>query len=183
MISTQAQQGFEHVFIHGLKDSLSPVSDDDCVITAVPDLADAKEPQVVILTISSFLFRVIVLIYFTPDANTKEHFARINSKSLSEMDQSTFYDAISECGNICCGILNRDLLPYFPHMGLSTPNILDRQCATYLEVLKYGHIQHIRIDINNSVQFHATLCVCDHGDLDFSVDVDAQESTGELEMF
>ncbi|MDP2370472.1 hypothetical protein [Rhodoferax sp.] len=183
MISKQAQEGFEHVFRHGLKESLSPLADDDCVLTVLPDLAEAKEPQVVILTISSFLLRLIVLIHFTPDATTKEHFARINNKPLAEMDVQTFYDTVSECGNMCCGILNRDLLTTFPHMGLSTPNILDKQCAAYLDILKYGHIKHIRVDINNSVRFHATLCVCEHTDLDFAVDVDAEESTGELEMF
>ena len=183
MISNQAQEGFEHVFRHGLKESLSPMADDECVLTVLPDLAGAKEPRVVILTISSFLFRLIVLIHFAQDTATKEHFARLNNKPVSEMDAQTFYDTVSECGNMCCGILSRDLLPFFPHMGLSTPNILDKQCAAYLNALKYGHIKHIRVDINNSVRFHATLCVCEHADLDFAVDVDAAESTGELEMF
>ena len=183
MISKQAQEGFEHVFRHGLKEGLSPLADDECVLTVLPDLTGAQEPQVVILTTSSFLFRLIVLIHFTLDAPTKEHFARMNNKPVAEMDAQTFYDVVSECGNLCCGIMNRDLLAAFPHMGLSTPNILDKQCAAYLDVLKYGHIKHIRVDINNSVRFHATLCVCEHTDLDFAVDVDAEESTGELEMF
>ena len=183
MISNQAQEGFEHVFRHGLKESLSPLADDECVLTVLPDLVEAREPQVVILTISSFLVRLIVLIHFTPDTTTREHFGRLNNKSLEEMDTQTFYDIISECGNLCCGIMNRDLLAAFPHMGLSTPSILHKQCAAYLDVLKYGHIKHIRVDINNSVRFHATLCVSEHADLDFSVDVSAEESTGELEMF
>ncbi len=183
MISNAAQEGFEHVFKHGLKESLSPLADDDCVLTVLPDLAQAQERQVVVLTISSFLLRLTVLIYFTPDAITKEHFARVNHKSVEEMDVQNFQDIVSECGNICCGIMNRDLLTIFPHMGLSTPSILDKQCAAYLDVLKYGHIKHIRVDINNVVRFHATLCVSEHADLDFSVDVSAEESTGELEMF
>ena len=183
MISNQAQEGFEYVFRHGLKESLSPLADDDCVLTVLPDLKEAQEPQVVILTISSFLVRLIVLIHFAPDTATKEHFARLNNKSLAEMDTRTFYDIISECGNLCCGVMNRDLLAVFPHMGLSTPSILHKQCAAYVDILKCEHIKHIRVDINSTVRFHATLCVSEHADLDFSVDIAAEESTGELEMF
>lgn len=159
------------------------MAEDECVLTVLPDLEEATEPQIVVLTMSSFLLRLIVLIHFSPDATTKEYFARISNTPFAEMDEKSFHDIVSEAGNMCCGTLNRDLLPVFPHMGLSTPSILDKQCAAYLDILKYGHIKHIRVDINNTVRFHATMCVCEHTDLDFSVDVDAQESTGELEMF
>lgn len=183
MISQHAQAGFEHVFKQGLQSSLAPGADDRCDITEVPNTDEASSVQVVMLTISSFLFRLIVLIHFSSNEATREHFARINGKQLDQMDDQGFQDAIRESGNICCGALNRDLLPHFPHMGLSTPNILHRNSADHLEALKYGFIKHVRVVVNDAVTFYATLCVCESGALDFEVDVNAQEVTGELELF
>ena len=184
MISINAQDGFDHMFTKGIKGGLAASSEDCCEIALLPDLAELEETKLVILTVSSYLFRLMVLIYFTPDKATKEHFARVNKMQVSDMSEQVLYDAISECGNICCGILNRELAHFFPSIGMSTPNILDRECATYLKMLKCGHTQHLRIDINNAVRFHASLCVCDHADLDFKVDLaEEEESTGELELF
>ncbi|MBK7052562.1 MAG: hypothetical protein IPH54_18775 [Rhodoferax sp.] len=184
MISDSAREGFNRLLLQSLKGSLAPSTDDAFELTVLPDLGEVKESKFVILTISSYLFRLMVLIYFSPDETTKEHFARINNVPVAEMNEQAFFDAIAERGNICCGILNRDLGHYFPHMGLSTPNILDKECSSKLDVLGCGHIQHVRVDINSSVHFHASICVCDYADLDFVVEVSEEEdSTGELEMF
>lgn len=184
MISESARDGFNRLLSQSLKGSLAPLPDDSFELTMLPDLAEVMESKFVILTISSYLFRLMVLIYFSPDETTKEHFARINNVPVAEMSQQAFFDAISERGNMCCGILNRELGHHFAHMGLSTPNILDKECASKLNILGCGHIQHVRVDINNSVHFHASVCVCEFADLDFVVDEAAEEeSTGELEMF
>lgn len=184
MISNNARDGFDHMFTQGIKGGLAASSEDSCEITFLPDLSEVEETKLVILTVSSYLFRLMVLIYFTPDEATKEHFARINKMQASDMSEQVFYDAISECGNICCGILNRELAHFFPNIGMSTPNILDKNCSSYLKMLNCGHIQHLRIDINNTVHFHASLCVCDYANLDFKVEITEEEaSTGELELF
>jgi hypothetical protein len=126
----------------------------------------------------------MVLIYFTPDSATKEYFAGINNMQASEMSEQSFHDAVAEYGNICCGILNRDLGQFFPHIGMSTPNIIDRNCSSYLNVLGCGHIQHFKATVNNNAQFHVSLCVSDYADLDFVVKADEESvNTGELELF
>lgn len=184
MISNDARDGFDYMFLQGLKGGLLASPQDSCEVTVLPDLSDVKETKSVILTISSYLFRLMVLIYFTPDQTTKEHFARVNKMQAEDMSEQAFYDAISECGNISCGILNRELVRFFPSVGMSTPNILDKDCSHYLKILNFGHIQHLRINVNNSIQFNASMCVCDYADLDFKVDVTEEESsTGELELF
>lgn len=184
MISNHARDGFNQMLKQGIKGSLLASSEDTCEITISPDLSAVKETKIVILTVSSYLFSVSVLIYFTPDIATKEHFARINKIPASDMSEQAFFDTISECGNICCGTLNRDLGRFFPNIGMSTPNIIDKECSSYLNVLDCGHIQHFKVDINNSVHFHVSLCVCDYADLDFVLDVTEEDtSTGELELF
>lgn len=184
MISDSARDGFNRLLSQSLKGSLAPSAEDSFELTVLPDLGEVKESKFVILTISSYLFRLMVLIFFSPHETTKQHFANINNVSAAEMNDQAFFDAIAERGNICCGILNRELGHHFAHMGLSTPNILDKECSSKLNALGCSHIQHVRVDINSSVHFHASICVCEYADLDFVVDATEEEdSTGELEMF
>ena len=184
MISNNARDGFDYMFMQGIKGGLVASPEDNCEISVLPDLSEVKETKLVILTVSSYLFRLMILIYFTPDQATREHFARVNKSLVEDMSEQDFDDAISECGNISCGILNRELAHFFPNIGMSTPNILDRDCSSYLEILNTGHVQHLRVDINETIHFHASLCVCAYADLDFKVEIsDEVASTGELELF
>jgi hypothetical protein len=184
MISNHAREGFDHLLKQGLKDSLVASPEDTCEITVVPDLSRARETKTIILTISSYVFRSVVLMHFSPDHATKEHFARINKVSATDMSEQAFHDAVAERGNLCCGTLNRELARFFPHIGMSTPNVIDKECTTYLGVLGSGHIQHFRVDINSSVHFHASLCVCDYANIDFVLEAAHQSSgAGELELF
>lgn len=184
MISSHARQGFDHLLTQAIKTSLLTSAEDTCEVTVLSDQSEITDTRIVMLTVSSFLFRMMVLIYFTPDDATKAYFARRNNLPESDMSQQVLYDAIAEYGNICCGILNRDLGAYFPHIGMSTPNIIDKNCATYLSVLGGNHVKHLKVSLNDAALFHVSLCVCDYADLDFVVDMNQEaEQTGELELF
>lgn len=184
MISTRAKSGFDHMVMQGIKSSLVGPTDTLTSISTSPDLPDIQESKVVILTVASYLFRLMILIYFTPDEATQAHFAGINKVAPEEMTDQAFTDAISECGNMCCGTFNRELGRVFPYIGMSTPNIVDSQCAAHLGLLEHGYLQHFTIDLNADTRFHVTLCVCEYEDLDFEVDIQREpESTGALEFF
>lgn len=184
MISNQARNGFDHLLKQAIKSNMVASPDDVCEIGVIPDQSDIKQTKIVILTISSYLFRLMVLVYFTPDSRTKEHFARISGIEASDMSEQAFNDVIAECGNMCCGVLNRDLCQYFPHLGMSTPNFIEKNCSLYLHDLNPGHLQHFKVDINGDLLFHVSLCVSDYSDLDFVVDVnEVATNTGELELF
>lgn len=184
MISNQAREGFDNLLIHATKAGLVASADDVCEVAVLDDCSQIKEKKMVVLTVSSYLFRLVVLLYFNADAATREHVARSRNIDESDMEEQDFYDSISEFGNICCGTLNRGLAPYFPHIGMSTPNIIDKYCSSYLNRLNCGYIKHFRVDINDSVHFHIGLCVSDYDNIDFVVEVQQDDSsTGELEMF
>jgi hypothetical protein len=184
MISQPAREGFDHLLTRALQASLAASDDPPCDINLIGNLDATGASTMVVLTVSSYLFRLIVMIHFSPDRTTREHVARINHIALDEMSEQSFHDAIAECGNICCGILNRDLGAIFPHIGMSTPNIIDTRCAAYLGMLNGGHIQHFEVNIAQAPMFHVSLCVCEYADLDFTVDVnDVGADTGELELF
>jgi hypothetical protein len=182
MISSSAKEGFKLLLTQALKDSLAP-SGAHCEVSVLPDDSAIGESKMVVLTVSSYLFRLMVMFHFTPDAATLAYFARLNNAAPDVSEQECL-DAIAERGNLCCGILNRDLATYFPHIGMSTPNVIDRHCAAYLKMLNCGLIQHFAVDIDGAPRLHVTLFVSDYDDIDFTVDADAiGGSTGELELF
>ncbi|MFL9927213.1 hypothetical protein PQR62_23275 [Herbaspirillum lusitanum] len=183
MLSQSAKDGFDTLLTQALRQSLVP-SDAACEVSVLANIGDIPEKKMVVLTVSSYLFRLMVMFYFNPDRGTQEHFARLNRLESAEMDEQSFMDAIAEAGNLCCGILNRDLGSFFPHIGMSTPNVIDTQCAAYLQTLNCEHIQHFAVDIDQSRRFHVSLTVSAYADIDF--EVSAEElggSTGELELF
>lgn len=184
MISQRARDSFDHTVIAALKSAMGASADEPCKVEAIGDVEQINERKVVLLTLSTYLFRVMTLIYFTMDRATKQHFAAINKADAASMSESEFLDVIGECGNICCGTISRELSRHFPHLGMSTPNFLDRDCAGYLDQLKVGYVKHFKIEMAHALTLHASLCVCDFSDIDFAVDMaQAEEAKGELEMF
>ena len=184
MISNNARNGFDHLLMQAIKASMTASSSDACEVTVLANPSEIGETKIVIFTISSYLFRAIVLIYFTPDDCAKEYFSQFNRGHPSEMTEQSFFDAIAECGNMCCGTLNRELSQYFPHLGMSTPNFINSNCSFYLDALKCGHIQHFKIEASDTFQFHASLGICHYADLDFILKTnDASTPIGELELF
>lgn len=184
MISANAKEGFDYMLTAAVKSSFLASPEDTCDVRVIEDTGDIKEKQVVILTVSSYLFRVLTLVHFTLNQPMKEHLASINRAPVEGMETQDFLDVISECGNICCGALNRELGKFYPHIGMSTPNLLDRNCLDYLQTLHAGYVKHFEVRINDSITMHASLCVCDYADLDFVVDkTESTEENGELEMF
>lgn len=184
MISERAKSGFSQILKDAIKASIVASDDDVCEIEVVKDVNGIEEDELVVLTISSYLFRVMTFFYVKPNKATRAHFARKTNSPTGDMEKGDFYDAFCEYGNICCGAVNRDLGNYFPHVGMSTPNKLDKQCVRYLDTLGYGYIQHFKITINQSVTFYSSLCVCGYADIDFALQAKEDDvSTGELEMF
>jgi CheY-specific phosphatase CheX len=184
MISNHARNGFDHLLKRAIQSTMVASPNDVFEIAVIADPTEIKQTKIVILTVSSYLFRLMVLIHFTPDSSTKELFSRINHVEASEMSEQSLYDAIAECGNMFCGVLNRDLCQFFPHLGMSTPNFIDKNCSSYLNTLNPGHIQHLKVNINDTPLFHVSMCVSNYSDLDFVVNVNETVThTGELELF
>jgi hypothetical protein len=186
MITQSAQTALESLLVLSLRKSLAVMPEDRCEVSEASDAEDFPESRVVVLTSSSYVFRVMVLIYFDDDERTRAHFARRVHASAQEFDHQAFVDALCEAANMCSGGFNRELTQFYPHIGLSTPNILERRCADHIAALNAGLVRHFRVDINGVSLFHASMCVCDYDTMDFSYVPVAQEeavSDGELELF
>lgn len=182
MISEQAQIGIDDIFKNAVTANITVSPDDTCKIEPMHDAEEICEHEFSILTISSTSFRLMTLFYFNRDDATKKHFIR--GSDNVDGDDHAFSDAFMEYCNICCGVMNRVLNKNYPYLGMSTPYVLLTPCLHFISSLEPGYVKHFRITINDSLILHATLCVCDYGSVDFTVDSDeAEESTGELELF
>jgi hypothetical protein len=179
VISSHAKDSFERIFRKAAQSRLTLDSGDACDITPlVPRETGARlAGEVVVLTISSIVFRLILVIHFDENASTRDYFAR-------NAADRPFQEVFLEICNLCCGAMNQELLPHFPDLGMSTPYVLHARCVSHLEQLKPGYLSSHAIAINGSVHLAATVCVCAYAPVDFIADVGTvEETSGELEFF
>ena len=179
-VSQAAREGIDFIFTKAAKANLVLDGSDTCVVESLPGgkLAEPPERYLFVLTISSYLFRVMTIFHVADDRRTRDYFSQQGTGPALD-------EAFGEVANLCCGAMNRDLGNYFSHLGMSTPFVLDRQCIPFfMPVLKPAYVSQHKAVINGDVTVHATLCVSAYATLDFRVDTSVEEeSTGELEMF
>lgn len=181
MISEQAKQGIDYIFAKSAKASLVLDQGDDCSINALPGgkCEAFREKDIVVLTISSFLFRVLTIFHIGEDQETRNYFLKKTANK-----SKPFSEVFSEVGNLCSGKMNHELLRYFPHLGMSTPYTLSSRCLPFLSELNPGYLSRHDIKINGSAHLQATICMCGYAPVDFTVDKsEVVDETGALELF
>lgn len=179
MISAHAKDSFERIFRKAAQTRLPMDSSDLCEIAPIGEAGagTTRHTQVVVLTISSIVFRLLLILHFDEDGNTRRYY-------LNDADERPFQEVFLEICNLCCGAMNQDLLRYFPDLGMSTPYVLNARCLPHLHELKPGLLSSYSVTLNGDVRLAATVCVCAHAPLDFTADTGAiEETSGELELF
>lgn len=179
MISEQAKQGVNFLFTKAVKANLSVDPADIVEVAQLPDAAFSDLPgnNIVVLTISSYLFRLLIIFHVNADRATEGYFTKSGSGR-------SFHEVFGEIGNLCVGAMNRDMGNHFLHLGMSTPYMLESRSLPFLNELKPGYIARHQIGINSDVSLHATLCLCAYAPIDFRVDTSAaDEETGAIELF
>ena len=179
MLTQHAKQGIEYLFIRSAKANLVINPDDRCdVVQAMEsDVRKSPEKNILVLTISSFLFRLLTIFHINESASAISYFG-MNASA------ENFADIFAEHGNMCCGAINRELADYFPYLGMSTPYMLSSECVSFLREMNPEFLCDYIISINESIRVRATLCMKVYGTVDFSVNTSAVAApTGELELF
>ena len=179
MISEKAIKSVNSIFAKAAMANLAINGSDNIEVSQLSDakLEHLPGKGIVVLTISSYLFRLLILFHINPDESTKRYFTK------SDCDQE-FFEVFGEHGNLCVGEMNRDLGNHFLHLGMSTPYALESKCAPFISELNPSYLSHHRIGINGDIALHATLCLCAYAPLDFHYQVsETIEETGELELF
>jgi len=186
MITARAKDSLVRATRKALKSGLG-VTEADWTFEVLDDEARPQGRQAVILTVSSYLFRLMTVVYFNEDQPTWRQFTR-HQPEPGPLDLQRLHDLVGEFGNVACGALNRDLGIAFPHIGMSTPNVVDSRCIAWLPTLGTGLVKHFRITLADGLALHATLALCDYDDFDFDLPAEtespeAEAETGELELF
>lgn len=190
MITANTIAGIESLFVKSVQDSCVVELGDHCVVRHVESLdspAESARRKLVVLNISSYVFRIVILFDFDTDAATIAHLAKIARSTEEKMEGQALLDAYAEFANMICGAVNRSLCAQFRHVGMSTPFFLESACVQYVSMLNPTQVQAFEVVINDSVRFDFTVCLCvaDDVTLDFNVAhlEQADSSNGELELF
>ncbi|KAA1011757.1 hypothetical protein FVF58_14800 [Paraburkholderia panacisoli] len=177
MISAHAKDSFDRIFRKAAQARLPVAAGDLCEIVPIAQADASRDSRVVVLTISSIVFRLLLILHFDEDDTTRGYY-------LNDGDEQPFQEAFLEICNLCCGAMNQELLRYFPDLGMSTPYVLNARCLPHLHELKPALVSSYSVVLNGAVRLAATVCVCTHAPLDFVADTSAvEEASGELEMF
>ncbi|MBV8261523.1 MAG: hypothetical protein JO239_11400 [Paraburkholderia sp.] len=177
MIGTHAKDSIERIFFAAARTRLVTDAQHSCEIA--PRAGEGPQGEhLVVLTISSMQFRLLLLLHFEDDERTQRYYVGDAARELTE--------CFMEFGNLCCGAMNQQLVEHFPDLGMSTPYALSSGCLPYLRELKPDYVQSYALTIDHEVRLGATLCVCTQAPIDFvasSAAIEAHDSAGELELF
>jgi hypothetical protein len=179
VISEQAKDSIERIFRQAARLRLTVGPGDSCEITHGAPHEGAADGELIVLTISSIVFRLLLVLHFDNDEATRAYYLGAGQATLGER--------LLEVCNLCVGAMNHQLVEYFPDLGMSTPYVLSGQCVAYLGQLKPDFLSSYRVTVNGAVQLVATVCVCADAPVDFMANVadvaELAESVGELELF
>jgi len=181
-VSHQSRQSLERLLRRAVQSRLVLQPEDNWAMTRIDAEpgAEATSDTVVVLTISSMRFRLLLLLRFRNDAGTLAYYTRGD-------EAGSIRDALLETGNLCCGAINQDLVKHFPDLGMSTPYLLSGQSLQHIGSLKADYRADFDVAIGDApVQLGITMCMFASGALDFTVSEDAeteQADDGGLELF
>lgn len=184
MISPRAAAAFDRIASVALRGA-APADLDAQVVPASVAPLDG-EGRSIVLSISEYTFRLVVFFHFEQDEATLSHVARLCRSEANELSEQQLVDTVCEWANMYCGTINRELGRVFPHVGMSTPNVVERRVVAHVARLRPGHVTHLALRCTGGPSFASTLCVCEHGDIDFEFDATTDaptEMAGELELF
>ncbi|MNV84217.1 hypothetical protein D3C71_1780760 [compost metagenome] len=133
--------------------------------------------------IASHTFRLVMALHFPPAADTLGFMAAPSPADESGVVPS-MCDHMSERGNMCCGMVNRELGQFFAHTGMSTPHIIDSRSAPFMASLPHEYATHWSVCLDGQLELQASLCLHTRAPMDFEWHAQEQaEVTGELEFF
>ena len=190
MITQTAIASFERLLESALLDHCGPLSDSGGTVRFLPSSATgdgAKNHRLLALSISTFMFRVVMLFDFSPAFLNAGALVKAADAVEPEIKTNAQHDAYPEFVNMVCGYVNRGLQATFRHSGMSTPFVLETGCQAYLSILEPDYVIRAEVALSDSQRMFAmlALCVADGVALDFRAETEAaaDEAAGELELF
>lgn len=144
---------------------------------------DAEEAYV--LTVSSHAFRVVMALRFHFDEAMREFVAAATAQQLGALSDDACYDYLAEVGNVFCGAFKRELQKAVAALGMSTPNLLNRESLHYVHELKLDRQGHAVAHLDGRGLLYASYFLSAYGALNYTRSFAGETATqhGELELF
>jgi hypothetical protein len=161
-------------------------------IRNIDNAKDIKQSNSILITISSFRFRVFCFLHVNLDQTTRQFVAEATHAKLQDVDENALLDYLLELSNSMTGNVKRFIQSTCPPLGMSTPNLLSKGCMLFDDVLHSQHTTHLvaYCDGSNQPLFGMTCMINlqkDDGfllpasrDLEPEIELD---SSGGLELF
>ncbi len=157
-------------------------------------LSEIPFEHCIVLTISSFRFKIMCLLHMNLDEANHQFVAEAMNIKRGDLEDEAYSDYLLEMSNSLCGTLKRHMQSSCPPLGMSTPNFLQRTCLSIEHALAPRYNVHARCRDNqgNSTLFAASLLVFSTQPEDFQLknykeyvkdSNDEAEASGELELF
>jgi hypothetical protein len=179
MLSPQTTQNITDAFRRAAAATLVRRPSDTCSIAPAsgPALGADAARKLLMITISSFSFRLLVSFQISQDQPTHDYYTAEVHGTLDEV--------FAEAANMCCGAFGRELSSRFKHLAMSVPYGLESHCLEFLSALEPRFQASCDITINAAAQIRATLCLYCNRPLEFipAAVIEANHVGGELEMF
>lgn len=170
-----------------LEESLRTDAQPTWTMQSIADPKDFQSQRFILLTVSSYDFRLMVLLHFSVNDSSMKYVADRLKQSVADLPLPQYYDYLSEIGNNFCGSVKRDLCQFYPHLGMSTPNQLGRESLSHVKSWPVEHEAHVKAQGADGVEFHGSIYVSAFGDLDFDFQVSVKQEEavemGALELF
>jgi len=112
MINANTSTAIDWLFEKSVRDNSVPGPEDHCVVTRtteIPSTDEGAKRKLVVLNISSYVFRIVALFDFDSDAATTAHLAKIARRTDQTLEGQALLDAYTEFVNMICGAVNRGL--------------------------------------------------------------------------
>jgi len=187
VIPQAAKNALVSMLTRCLEESLRTDAYSTWTLQAVNNPEQIGAQEFTMLTISSYDFRMFVLLHSSCSAPSMRYASDALGMSHEQITPMRYYDFLGELGNRFCGAFKRDLGNCFPHMGMSTPNRMRSESLKHLKNLSFAYDTHVNARAHNEANFCASLYVSFYGKREFRVDdvpkVEAQAEIGALELF
>jgi hypothetical protein len=179
MLNERTTKNIADAFRRAASATLVRAAGDVCNIVSatVPDPAVKLGPKLLMITISSFAFRLVIVFQVSQEQPTRDYYADGAQGALDEV--------FAEVANMCCGALGRELSAQFKHLAMSIPYALESQCTAFLQELAPRFQASYDITVNDTARMRVTLCMCCNRPVEFTpaAAVEVSHAGGELEMF
>ncbi len=137
-------------------------------LSAVADRKELVEPEFMMLTISAYTFRIVVLLHFAQTRAVETLVSELLKCPAGQLTRERQVDCLAELGNTLSGHLKREVARIHPHLGLSTPNRLSRKTLPHLADLHTTFEAHVRAVRDGTPALASSLLLCSYRAVDFS---------------